>query len=65
MTQENDKPKPKALSSFFGGGSFLGMKLETVSRIFSKFHALGLISVQQRHVRILDVPGLRQALIAS
>ncbi|MBP6095409.1 MAG: fumarate/nitrate reduction transcriptional regulator Fnr [Methyloversatilis sp.] len=43
-------------------GSFLGMKLETVSRIFSKFHALGLISVQQRHVRILDVPGLRQAL---
>lgn len=43
-------------------GSFLGMKLETVSRIFSRFHALGLICVQQRHVRILDAPGLRKML---
>ena len=40
-------------------GSYLGLSLETVSRLFSRFHAEELISVQQRHVRILDVPGLR------
>ncbi len=39
-------------------GSYLGLKLETVSRLFSRFHADGLIEVQQKHVRILDIPGL-------
>lgn len=41
-------------------GSYLGLKLETVSRVFSKFQEEGLISVQQKHVRILDTAGLRQ-----
>ncbi|MFN0164415.1 MAG: fumarate/nitrate reduction transcriptional regulator Fnr [Burkholderiales bacterium] len=41
-------------------GSFLGMKLETVSRAFSKFQDDGLISVQQKHIRIADLPGLRK-----
>jgi CRP/FNR family transcriptional regulator len=44
-------------------GSYLGLKLETVSRAFSKFQDEGLISVQQKHIRILDIPGLR-ALIS-
>ena len=35
-------------------GSYLGLKLETVSRLFSRFHVDGLIEVQQKHVRILD-----------
>ena len=39
-------------------GSYLGLSLETVSRLFSRFHAGQLISVQQRHIRILDVVGL-------
>jgi len=39
-------------------GSFLGLKLETVSRLFSRFQADGLIEVQQKHVRIVDIPGL-------
>ena len=43
-------------------GSYLGLSLETVSRLFSRFHADDLISVQQRHVRILDVPGLRAVI---
>ena len=34
-------------------GSFLGLKLETVSRMFSKFVEDGLIEVKQRHVVIL------------
>ena len=43
-------------------GSFLGLKLETVSRAFSRFQDEGLISVQQKHVQILDPIGLRKLL---
>ncbi len=43
-------------------GSYLGLKLETVSRAFSKFQEDGLISVQQKHVRILDIPGIKRLL---
>jgi CRP/FNR family transcriptional regulator len=39
-------------------GSYLGLKLETVSRLFSRFQTDHLIEVQQKHVRILDIPGL-------
>jgi hypothetical protein len=38
-------------------GSYLGLSLETVSRLFSRFQEEGLITVQQKHIRILDVPG--------
>jgi CRP/FNR family transcriptional regulator, anaerobic regulatory protein len=41
-------------------GSYLGLKLETVSRLFSQFHDAGLIEVDHRHVRILDVLGLER-----
>ncbi len=40
-------------------GSYLGLKLETVSRAFSKFQDDGYISVQQKHIRILNVDGLK------
>ena len=40
-------------------GSYLGLKLETVSRTFSKFAEDGLIEVKHRHVRILDIEALR------
>lgn len=40
-------------------GSFLGLKLETVSRLFSRFAQDGLIEVSQKQVRILDPAGLR------
>ncbi|MDY0012871.1 MAG: fumarate/nitrate reduction transcriptional regulator Fnr [Rhodocyclaceae bacterium] len=43
-------------------GSYLGLKLETVSRAFSKFQEEGLVSVQQKHIRILDIPGLKVLL---
>jgi len=45
-------------------GSYLGLKLETVSRLFSRFQSDRLIEVQQKHVRILDSIGLK-ALLAS
>jgi len=43
-------------------GSYLGLKLETVSRAFSGFQDRGLIDVRQKHVRILDLPGLKALL---
>ncbi|HEY7758246.1 MAG TPA: fumarate/nitrate reduction transcriptional regulator Fnr [Burkholderiales bacterium] len=41
-------------------GSYLGLKLETVSRVFSRFQEEGLIAVQQKNIRILDAAGLRE-----
>jgi CRP/FNR family transcriptional regulator len=43
-------------------GSYLGLKLETVSRAFSGFQDRGLIDVRQKQVRILDFPGLKALL---
>ena len=40
-------------------GSYLGLKLETVSRTFSKFADDGIVEVKQRHVRIVDTDALR------
>lgn len=39
-------------------GSYLGMKLETVSRTFSKFMEDGIIDVKQRYVHIKNTDGL-------
>ena len=41
-------------------GSYLGLKLETVSRLFSRFQEEGLIDVEQKHVRIVDTAGLER-----
>jgi CRP/FNR family transcriptional regulator, anaerobic regulatory protein len=41
-------------------GSYLGLKLETVSRTFSKFQDEGLLEVKQRQIRILNQGGLHQ-----
>jgi CRP/FNR family transcriptional regulator, anaerobic regulatory protein len=43
-------------------GSYLGLKLETVSRAFSRFQEEGLIAVQQKHVRLLDQAGLKKLI---
>jgi CRP/FNR family transcriptional regulator, anaerobic regulatory protein len=43
-------------------GSYLGLKLETVSRLFSAFQAEGYIDVQQKHVRIVSIAGLEGVL---
>lgn len=40
-------------------GSYLGLKLETVSRIFSRFAADELLEVSNRHVRVLDMDALQ------
>ncbi len=43
-------------------GSFLGLKLETVSRTLSKFQAGGLLFVRQRQIQITDPGGLQHVL---
>ncbi len=41
-------------------GSYLGLKLETVSRTFSKFQDDGILEVKQRQIRILDQDKLQK-----
>jgi CRP/FNR family transcriptional regulator len=41
-------------------GSFLGLKLETISRTFSKFVEDGIVDVKQRHVHILNTQALQE-----
>ena len=43
-------------------GSYLGLKLETISRALSRFHEDGLIEVRNRRVKLTD-PGALRALI--
>ena len=41
-------------------GSYLGLKLETVSRTLSRLHHDGIVSVEHKHIRILQPQVLRQ-----
>ena len=45
-------------------GSYLGLKLETVSRAFSKFQDDGVLEVKQRQITVLD-PARLQALVGQ
>jgi CRP/FNR family transcriptional regulator len=40
-------------------GNFLGLKLETVSRVLSRFTKDGLLEVNQKRIHIVDADGLR------
>jgi CRP/FNR family transcriptional regulator, anaerobic regulatory protein len=46
-------------------GSYLGLKLETVSRLFSRFQREGLVQVQGRVVKLLDRPSLKRLIACS
>lgn len=39
-------------------GNYLGLTLETVSRLFSRFAREGLLKIQQREVKLLNLPAL-------
>ncbi len=43
-------------------GSYLGLKLETVSRTLSKFHHDGLILVEHKHIKLLQPELLRDMI---
>jgi CRP/FNR family transcriptional regulator, anaerobic regulatory protein len=42
--------------------SFVGLKLETISRLFSHLQGEGMIQVQGRAIKLLDVPALKERL---
>jgi CRP/FNR family transcriptional regulator, anaerobic regulatory protein len=46
-------------------GSYLGLKLETVSRLFSRLHRCGLIQIEGRVVKLLDRKSLEQLIACS
>jgi CRP/FNR family transcriptional regulator len=46
-------------------GSYLGLKIETVSRLFSAFHKEGLLHVQYKQISIADIKGLERVLARS
>ncbi|MFJ1300905.1 helix-turn-helix domain-containing protein [Pseudomonadota bacterium AL_CKDN230030165-1A_HGKHYDSX7] len=41
-------------------GSYLGLTLETVSRLFSRLADAGLLAIRQRHVKLLDLAAMRR-----
>ena len=43
-------------------GNYLGLKLETVSRTFSKLQNHGLLAVERRNLRIGDLDGLKRLI---
>ncbi len=44
-------------------GSYVGLALETVSRLFSRFEDEGLISARQKNIHIHDIPGLKAMML--
>lgn len=46
-------------------GEYLGLTVETVSRIFTSLQKKGLISVSNREIELLDIDGLRSILSKS
>ncbi len=46
-------------------GSYLGLKLETVSRAFSHFQEAGVLSVKQRQIEVLDPNALEKMVNGS
>jgi CRP/FNR family transcriptional regulator, anaerobic regulatory protein len=46
-------------------GSYLGLKLETVSRAFSRFQEDGILQVKQRHIEVLDAEALNKLVNGS
>ena len=46
-------------------GTYLGLKLETVSRCFSKLQDDGVLSVRQRQIRVLDAAALQKVVAGA
>jgi len=43
-------------------GSYLGLALETVSRLFTRFQELKLLKVERKHIEVLDMDALRRVI---
>lgn len=45
-------------------GNYLGLAVETVSRLFTRFHEEGLLDAQRKHIHIIDMPRLTDMVSA-
>ena len=45
-------------------GNYLGLAVETVSRLFTRFQEDGLMCVDRKHIQLLNLPAL-EALVGS
>lgn len=43
-------------------GNYLGLAVETVSRLFTRFQDEGLLIVERKHIQLLDIEHLKQIL---
>ncbi|EGW53811.1 fumarate/nitrate reduction transcriptional regulator Fnr [Candidatus Endoriftia persephonae] len=43
-------------------GNYLGLAVETVSRLFTRFQEEGLLKVERKHVQLLDLPRLNDII---
>ncbi|MEQ1772529.1 MAG: fumarate/nitrate reduction transcriptional regulator Fnr [Burkholderiales bacterium] len=43
-------------------GNYLGLTLETVSRCLSRFRSSGVLNVENRHIRILNIDALKKVI---
>lgn len=41
-------------------GNYLGLTIETVSRVMRRLHKQGMIALDKKHVRVQDMQALRQ-----
>ena len=46
-------------------GNYLGLAVETVSRLFTPFQDEGLLQVERKHIQLQDLDGLRAVLTGS
>lgn len=45
-------------------GNYLGLAVETVSRLFTRFQDDGLMNVDRKHIQLLDV-GMLESLVGG
>ena len=43
-------------------GNYLGLAVETISRLFTRFQDEGLLKVERKHIQLLDIKRLKQIL---
>ncbi|MCW8907513.1 MAG: fumarate/nitrate reduction transcriptional regulator Fnr [Sedimenticola sp.] len=43
-------------------GNYLGLAVETISRLFTRFQEEGLLNVERKHIQLLDIKRLKQTL---
>lgn len=46
-------------------GNYLGLAVETISRLFTRFQEDGLVRVERKHIELLNLQGLENLIASS